>query len=483
MKLYKLSLLLLLLVCSFVACKKELAIEPEQSVSDQAVFTSKAGAQAAVFGVYSTAQLLDVFGGLPLIIGDYQADNVEFVGSFPTLQEISQFTTLSVNTSIAPIWENHYKVILRANSIIDRVPGITEAGFTDAQKKQMVAEAKFIRALTYFQLVNLFAQPYNCSNGSNLGVPLVLKQFDPANINFPARNTVNEVHLQIKKDLEEAITDLPATYAALADTRGRATKGAARGLLSRLHLYRKEWAEAASRANEVITATPTYTLAANYAFYDANSAEDVFTIEMTTTDNSRTGAGGLASYHRPASAGGRGDAPFSTSLVQAYLQEPGDKRLAISDSAVASDGPRRRFTLKYFDARTNADNTPVIRVTEMYLNRAEALAEKDGLNQESIDLINALRRRAGLADWTLITFTTKQALIDGILNERRKELAFEGHRRMDLLRKGLPLRSSGPAAGISTPCDPTNSPKVILPIPQREIDINPALKGQQNPGY
>lgn len=483
MKLYKLSLLLLLLVCSFVACKKELAIEPEQSVSDQAVFTSKAGAQAAVFGVYSTAQLLDVFGGLPLIIGDYQADNVEFVGSFPTLQEISQFTTLSVNTSIAPIWENHYKVILRANSIIDRVPGITEAGFTDAQKKQMVAEAKFIRALTYFQLVNLFAQPYNCSNGSNLGVPLVLKQFDPANINFPSRNTVNDVHLQIKKDLEEAITDLPATYAALADTRGRATKGAARGLLSRLHLYRREWAEAASRANEVITATPTYALAANYAFYDANSAEDVFTIEMTTTDNSRTGAGGLASYHRPASAGGRGDAPFSTSLIQAYLQEPGDKRLAISDSAVASDGPRRRFTLKYFDARTNADNTPVIRVTEMYLNRAEALAEKDGLNQESIDLINALRRRAGLADWTLITFTTKQALVDGILNERRKELAFEGHRRMDLLRKGLPLRTSGPAAAISTPCDATSSPKVILPIPQREIDINPALKGQQNPGY
>ena len=483
MKLYKLSLLLLLFVCSFVACKKELAIEPEQSVSDQAVFTSKAGAQAAVFGVYSTAQLLDVFGGLPLIIGDYQADNVEFVGSFPTLQEISQFTTLSVNTSIAPIWENHYKVILRANSIIDRVPGITEAGFTDAQKKQMVAEAKFIRALTYFQLVNLFAQPYNCSNGSNLGVPLVLKQFDPANINFPSRNTVNDVHLQIKKDLEEAITDLPATYAALADTRGRATKGAARGLLSRLHLYRREWAEAASRANEVITATPTYALAANYAFYDANSAEDVFTIEMTTTDNSRTGAGGLASYHRPASAGGRGDAPFSTSLIQAYLQEPGDKRLAISDSAVASDGPRRRFTLKYFDARTNADNTPVIRVTEMYLNRAEALAEKDGLNQESIDLINALRRRAGLADWTLITFTTKQALVDGILNERRKELAFEGHRRMDLLRKGLPLRTSGPAAAISTPCDATSSPKVILPIPQREIDINPALKGQQNPGY
>lgn len=481
MQTYKLSIILLF-VFSFSACKKEIAIEPEQSLSDQTVFTSKAGAQAALSGVYSTAQELDVFGGLPLIIGDYQADNVQFVGSFPTLQDINQFTTLSVNTSIGPIWQNHYRVILRANSVIDRVPGVTEAGFTDAQKKQLVAEAKFMRALTYFQLVNLFAQPYNCSSGSNLGVPLVLKEFSPAQIDFPARNTVNEVHLQIKKDLEEGIPDLLVTHPAAADTRGRATKGSARALLSRLHLYRGEWTEAAARASEVIAATPTFMLAANYAFYDANSSEDIFTIQMTTTDNSRTGSGGLASYHRPASSGGRGDAPFSTSLVQAYLEEAGDKRLSISDSAVASDGPRRRFTLKYFDGRTNADNTPILRVTEMYLNHAEALAEKDGITQTSINLINELRRRAGLADWTLDTFmsSTKLEFIKAILNERRKELAFEGHRRMDLLRKGMPLRSSGATAAISRPCV---DPKVILPIPQREIDINPSLKGQQNPGY
>lgn len=481
MKLYKIYITAVLLL-TLGACKKDLAIQPEQSLSEEIVFTNKAGAQAALFGVYSSAQTLDVFGGLPLIIGDYQADNVEFVGSFPTLQEIFQFNTLSVNTSIGPIWQSHYRVILRANTIIERVPGITEIGFTDAQKKAMVAEAKFMRALTYFQLVNLFAQPYNCSMGSNLGVPIVLAEFDANKITFPPRSTVNEVHIQIKKDLDESIPDLPATYASSTDTRGRATKGSSRALLSRLHLYRGEWAEAASRANEIITATPTYVLAANYAFYDANSAEDVFSIQMTTTDNSRTGAGGLGGYHRPGTSGGRGDAPFSTNLIQAYLQEAGDRRLAISDSGVGADQIRRRFSLKYFDARTNADNTPVIRVTEMYLNRAEALAERDGINQTSIDLINPLRIRAGLPIWTLLTFTTKQELISGILNERRKELAFEGHRRMDLLRKGLPLRTTGPTAAISKPCDAA-SPKVILPIPQREIDINPGLRGQQNPGY
>ncbi len=480
MKLYKISLLLLL-VCTFAACKKELAIEPEQSLPSPLVFTTKAGAQAALNGVYSTSQILEVFGGLPLIIGDYQADNVEFVGSFPTLQEIAQYTTLSVNTSIAPIWQNHYMVILRANAVIAHVTAIIETGFTDAQKKQMIAEAKFMRAITYFQLVNLFAQPFNCSQGANLGVPILLNEFTGEKVEFPSRNTVNEVHLQIKKDLEEALVDLPVTYGSSAsDTRGRATKGAANALLSRLSLYRGDWVAAATSANAVITATPTYALAANYAFYSGNTAEDVFTIEMSTTDNSKTGAGGLSSYHRPVVSGGRGDAPFSTSLVNAYLQEPGDLRLNLSDSAIASDGTKRRFTLKYPDAKTNSNSTPMIRVTEMYLNQAEALAQLNGVNQTSIDLVNALRKRAGLTAWTLLTFTAKQDFINAILNERRKELAFEGHRRMDLLRNGMPLRTTGPAAPISRPC---LDPKVILPIPQREMDINPGMKGQQNVGY
>ena len=479
MKLYKISLLLLM-VCTFAACKKELAIEPEQSLSASTVFTTKAGAQAALNGVYSTSQILEVFGGLPLIIGDYQADNVEFVGSFPTLQEIALYTTLSVNTSIAPIWQNHYMVILRANAVIARIPTITETGFTDAQKKQMVAEAKFMRAITYFQLVNLFAQPYNCSKGTNLGVPILLNEFSATKIEFPSRSTVNDVHVQIRKDLEEALIDLPLNYGTASDTRGRATKGAANGLLSRLHLYRGEWADAATSANAVISSTPTYALAANYAFYSGNTAEDVFTIEMSTTDNSRTGAGGLSSYHRPVVSGGRGDAPFSTSLVNAFLQEPGDLRLNLSDSAAASDGPKRRFTLKYPDAKTNSNSTPMIRVTEMYLNQAEALAQINGINQTSLDLVNALRKRAGLTTWTLVTFLTNQDFINAILNERRKELAFEGHRRMDLLRTGTALRSTGAAAAISRPC---LDPKVILPIPQREIDINPGMAGQQNAGY
>ncbi len=468
------SLFLLSLV--LVACKKDLEIQPEQSVSEELALSSESTANSVLLGVYSTSQLLNVFGAQPQVMADLQADNVEFVGSFPTLQEIFQYTTLSTNLTIAGWWQDHYRVILRANLVIDRVPGIEAVGFTTEEKAQLIAEAKFMRAITYFNLVNMFAQPYSLNNGSSLGVPLVLQYFD-GNVSFPARATVAEVYTQIQKDLTEALPDLQERFSDPSDTRGRATQGAANALLSRLHLYKGEYQAAADYADDVIGSS-LYQLAPDYSFYSGNTPEDVFSIQMSAIDNSRTGSGGWASYYRPATAGGRGDAPFSTNLVNAYLEEAGDRRLELSDSAVAADGIRRRFTLKYPDAVNNSDNAPLIRVTEMYLNRAEALAELNGVNTTSLELMNALRTRAGLDTWEESDFATDEAFIEAILNERRKELAFEGHRRMDLLRKGKSLRAAGlPNAGDSAP----GANKVALPIPQREVDINPSL--EQNTGY
>lgn len=467
---------LFLLSVVLVACKKDLDLQPEQSVSEEVALSSESTANSVLLGVYSTAQNLNVFGAQPQVMADLQSDNVEFVGSFPTLQEVFQYTTLSTNLTISGWWQDHYRVILRANLVIDRVPGIEAVGFTQEEKNQLVAEAKFMRAITYFNLLNIFSQPYTLNGGSSLGVPLVLQYFD-GNVNFPARSTVAEGYTQIAKDLTEALPDLPDNYDDASDTRGRATKGAANALLSRLNLYKGEYQQAANYANDVIGSS-LYQLAPDYSFYDGNTPEDVFSIQMSAIDNSRTGSGGWASYYRPATAGGRGDAPFSDDLVAAFMEEAGDKRLALSDSAVAADGIRRRFTLKFPDAVNNEDNAPLIRVTEMYLNRAEALAEIDGVNTESLTLINALRTRAGLDAWEESDFATDAEFIDAILNERRKELAFEGHRRMDLLRKGKALRRTGlPNAGQSRPGDD----KVALPIPQREVDINPSL--DQNPGY
>lgn len=450
------------------SCEKKLNLLPQQDLAESSTFSSTSTAFGALMGVYSTAQDYNVYGSLPQIIGDYMADNVDFVGSFPTLQDINNFVTLSDNSSVSAIWRVHYQMITQANKVIARIPSV--AGFTDAQKKQYVAEAKYLRALAYLQLVDLFAQPYQFSNGTNLGVPLITDEFT-GDITYPARATVNEIHAQIKKDLTEAIPDLPVSYSSASDTRGRATKGAAYGLLSRLALYRGEWADAETNARSTI-AQGIYNLASDYSFYDGNTDEDVFSIENSAIDNGRTGSGGWASYYTPGALGGRGDCPYTDDLINAYGTS--DLRFtSLTLTGNGADGISHTFTTKFPDAVNNSDNSPVMRTTEIYLNLAEALAQQSATpSVEATNIVNMLRTRAGLP--TVITYLTKQAQIDAILVERRKELAFEGHRRMDLLRYKLPLRAGVAAAAFG-------ADKTILPIPQREIDNNKSLV--QNPGF
>lgn len=464
-------------MAGMTACDEDIKLLPQQSVDVSGAFTNEAATQATLLGIYSTCQVLEMNGAMPQIFSDFMADNTSFVGSFPTLQELRDFNGISTNGNVSGVWQQHYRVITRANDVIANVSGVVDAGFTDAERAQFVGEAKFLRALAYFQLVNLYAQPFQVSNGTNLGVPIVTEPFT-GTVEFPARATVNEVHSLIKADLADAIASLPATYSTPIFTRGRATRGAAQALLSRVHLYRGEWADAATQSKAVLDATAVYSLAATHAFWSSkNTTEEVFTIQNSAIDNGRTGSGGWASWHRPAANGGRGDCKFSPELIAAYGQEAGDLRFALRSAGTGADNNPAQFSTKWSDAVTNADNSPVIRTTEVVLNYVEAKAEADNaVSQELIDRMNALRTRAGLPTWTLTTFADKTAFVNAVLNERRKELAFEGHRRMDLLRRGQNLRAANTNAAFG-------APKTILPIPQREIDNNPSLAGQQNPGY
>ncbi|MBW8685821.1 RagB/SusD family nutrient uptake outer membrane protein [Chitinophaga rhizophila] len=455
------------------SCSKDLQQDPEQAIPTDDVFTSGPTSLSALYGVYSRSQRPEVFGGQPQIIGDYMADNADCYGTV-YFGEISTFTATAASPIISEMWRIHFDAIMGANMVIEKVPAVQDPTFTATERKMYVAEAKFMRSILYFQLLNLFSQPYQVQQGGMPGIPIVTTAFD-GTINYPSRGTVNEAHAQIEKDLLESIPDLATTFPDPVLARGRATKGAAYALLSRLYLYREQWDKAAQYADSVLNGAP-YKLAADYSFYDGNTMEDVFSIQNTENDGPG-GSQGWAFYYRPLAAGQSGGyCPFSASLETAFAQEANDKRFAMSDEGTAGNNQKRRFTLKFPNVITFKDNAPLIRVTEMYLNRAEALTALNGVNQDALELMNALRRRAGLSEWTLTTFQTKDAFLTAILNERRKELCFEGHRRMDQLRKGLSLRENDPEriAGAE---------RVILPIPQRELDVSPALKGHQNPGY
>jgi hypothetical protein len=465
-------ILLVPFLLAFMACDDKLDKLSIDDLPDAAAFSNEATAIGSLMGAYSRSQDLDVFGSSPQVIADFQSDNVDFVGSFPTYQDIKLFITNSANGTITASWRDSYKAILAANAVIANVDGVTDPGFTAEEKAQVIAEAKFLRSLVYFQMANLWGQPWTLDNGASDAVPLVLEPFTGEVIDFP-RATVNQIYAQIITDLQSAIPNLPNSLAS----EGRASAGAAQGLLSRVYLYQGEWQKAADMAQNVISAGE-FSLASNYSFFGGGSpsSEEVFSLINLAIDNGATGSGGWASFYVSATDGGRGDAPYSDELLAAY--EAGDQRFStLTTQALAADTRVRTFTTKFSDAINNTDNAPLIRVTEMYLNRAEALAELNGVNSESLTLINALRSRAGLSDFTSGNFSSKDDFLDAIAKERRLELAFEGHRRMDLLRRGKPLRTSGPGVGISSPGDTY----VVLPIPQRELDLNTNLT--QNAGY
>lgn len=448
---------------SLFACADKLELAPEDQLTQDVAFSNETLALGVLSGAYSAAQQDDVLNGTSQLMGEWQSDNVDFVGSFPTFNEIRLFATLADNTSINAVWDDNYETIGSANLVIKNVPLVEDDGFTDAERANAIAQAKFLRALIYFNISNWWAQPVQVSGGTNPAVPLVLEPFE-GTVEYPARATLNEVQAQIEQDLLAAIPDLDDSDRTVA------TKGAAQALLARLYLYQEKWQEAANLAHEVIQ-NPAYQLASDYTFYDTENSEFIFTLVNNADDGQDSGQG-FSGLTNPTPAG-RGDAPFSDNLLAAFAAEAGDLRFStLTQTGTDALGAIRTFTSKFPDGITNADNSPVIRITEMYLTRAEANFRNGTVVGDSpLNDINLLRTRAGLPDLLAIN-------LDDILNERRKELCFEGHRRMDLLRNGLNLRRPGmDKEAESAP----GEEKVIFPIPVNELDLNPNLS--QNPGY
>ncbi|MEM7552412.1 MAG: RagB/SusD family nutrient uptake outer membrane protein [Bacteroidota bacterium] len=478
----KIIILSLSMVMLFGSCEDAIDLTPQQSLSDQVVFTDPLAAQGALIGIYNQMQDLHVFGSMPQIIADYATDNVNFVGTFTGLQEIDTYTLTAGSGEVNEMWRDTYEGILGANAIIanaSTVPTLTaeEAG-------RLEGEARFIRAALYFQLINFFAQPFQVGNGSSPGVPLFLEPFTGEIVLLP-RSTVGEVHQQIIADLDFAAANLP-NYNEV--TFGFASVQSAQALESRLRLYRGEFAEAAALAGSVIDAGFN-TLAADYSFWDTANPEIIFAVVNTAIDpqsnnDAELGSGSFDGYYEGSNQAGRGDCPPSADLLATF--EAGDIRAEFFEEDATFSGLPDIFTLKYDNGATDESDYPMIRISEIILTRAEALVAESGtVNTDAIALMNQIRERAGLSALSAGDFASGEELLAAIRNERRLELAFEGHRRMDLLRIGAPLRTAanvpdnaaGGGVGVVAGDD-----RAIYPLPQREIDLNEGVL-VQNPGF
>ena len=449
---YPLTLATGLVAVLLSGCGKRLDVNPVNSVPAEAALNNSNDVETLLKGGYELAGDQYLYGGAFQYYSDFLGDNgeIQFGGTYSQPKEIFNKRILINNSFMSFTWTNAYRVINVANTVLGSISKVT------ATKTDVVAGgAKFLRGSLYFDLVRLYGKAWNDGTpANNPGVVLVLA---PTNTAEPAtaltvigqarRNSVAEIYAQVITDLRDAERQLPASNGVFATTY------AASAMLSRVYLQQGRYADAAVEANKVIQ-SGVFTLVSNYAdefTNKANTSEDIYAVQLTT----QSGTNDLNTFY---SSTGRGDvAVLNTHLA---LYETGDDRLNLFDT---SGGPDAALTLKFDNTHGNIH---LIRLAEMYLTRAEGnFRANTSVGATPLADINRVRARAALPPLTLLKLT-----LPAILKERHLELAFEGFLLHDVKRNSQSVGAL-----------PFNSPKLILPIPQRERDLNSNL--EQNAGY
>jgi hypothetical protein len=447
----KIYLFIVAIAFVFTGCEDQLELQPFQEIGPDVALGTQENILNLLIGSYDEAGQVATFGGRTHMMADLlgSTDEVSWNGTFLDPRQIFQKQIFIDNAFVGAHWVNSYTVINQVNLVIDNLAIIEDAG----TRATVEGEAKFLRALTYFDLVRLFGAQYQAGGGNTQpGVPLRLTGITDFGADLSiARSTVEEVYTQILNDLSDAVSLLPASNGEFAD------QYAARALQARVYFQQGNYAAARDAANDVLTNSghslaPTYAGAFNN---DSDGVEDVFSFQVT----SQTGANGLITFYADQGNGGRGgdigiEAPFF-----ALFDDPVNDVRASFTYVSPQNG--ETLTSKY----TNQfGNVPTLRIGEMHLIRAESnFREGTSVGLDPLLEINALRGRSNAAPLGVLT-------LDAFFNERRLELAFEGHLIHDYKRTG---RSVGSTA--------ITDNSLLFPIPQGELDTNPLIT--QNPGY
>jgi tetratricopeptide (TPR) repeat protein len=489
-----------LLFVSLASCDDLLNIESKTSLTSATFFKTQKDFEKAVNGIYEPLRGLYINGVNATtgswIMGEMHSDNTRYIynPNFRATIDQEQIADFVYNASqVAPTnkYTGYYSVIARANMVLAQIDAAT---FDAAVKNTLKGQALFLRALSYFDLVQYFGS-----------VPLHLKPATSlADVALPL-SAVDVIYDQIVADATEAAALLPLKSQLEA---GRATSGAAKTLLGNVYLVLDENALAEMVLKEVVTSNqyqllPDY--AAVFSTANKNSAESVFEIQYLE------GTGGYQSNFiysflpQPISASELttlmntyGVAPANVQaltmqafnvpaldLINAY--EPGDEREAASIGYGVAGGVTYPFVLKFLHPHTTAgitgDNWPVYRYAEVLLLLAEAL-QAQGKSTEALPYLNQVRDRAELPD-----ITSTADLDDIILHERRVELAFENKRWLDLVRTGNVVDVIT-AYGQNVKADPQDYyfPPGIGPVPAAFTDMRttfplPASEAQLSPYF
>ena len=477
------KILWLLTLTFLLSCKKEfIELNPQSTASTNALYKTDKDFQDAVVGIYSTLQnIYQSFWQFGDLAGDdteqQHSAQLEFVN-------INNFLATSATPLLHTTWLDHYRLISRANIVLAEIEKADPAVVVN--KNRHIGEARFLRALAYFNLVRVFGDvpmvtaPISIEEGSKLGREKIDKIYDEV----------------IIKDLQDAENKLPVKYTGTEV--GKATKGAAKSLLGKVYLTRKNFTGAASKLEEVTTMgyslLPIYTDLFDYT-KDEHHAEYIFDAEYVDgglglgsifSNNFAPNLSQVINFFGLKGAGGQQGAPTAQIFT---LFDPNDKRKDISiarvaDGLIDKNGQKipltpidvttysKKYMTPLITANDSKANWKVIRYADVLLMYAEALNEV-GKTDLALTYLNQVRARAGVPPYVGLTQADTR---EKIYLERRFEFHLEGHRWFDLVRTGRALEALQ-----SVGMKPYMT---VFPIPLSQIQVinNPAIL-PQNPGY
>jgi hypothetical protein len=453
-KLFK-YLTLGLVLLGFMACESQLDIAPFDIIDEQAAFETVEDLESGTLGVYGSISITAI-----LDLNTKLSDNIGLAET-NTGQGRQMFDLQFVTGTgeIGTLWADSYQVIDRANRVlaaIERIPGETaaEQALVQRIKGEMIA----MRAWQHFDLYRNFV---DFDDANALAAPYMVRSA----ISSPARIPKADFLDLLNADITEAESLLPADFTSQSNM----TLTAVQGLKARVALYTKDWATAIDYATRVINKVPI-TNADNFLslWNDSVEGEVIFRLKSLTVAD-----GTIQIWERSTNVDVFFNAGFD--LREQYDQTNDVRFQAYFDGILV-----KKYNWR--EGEKNLADTKLMRVSEMYLLRAEAYAQTADFTNAAAD-INALLANRLIVPET-VAFTNQQQALEAIALERRKELVYEGHRYYDLKRTNQPLvrdsRDLQGAAASAIGMDADNF-RFLLPIPQAEIFANENMT--QNPGY
>lgn len=481
---YKGSIILALILL-ITGCSKDEWMNPAPitSLSDLTVFDTKDRIESQVNAMYASLKSGQHLGGRFQVYNDVRSDNfIPNSSNLVTCFATWNHTVISSRNEVQDLWGAVYATINVVNVFLEGLTAAWDEGkitsfVTQTEYGQYKSEALAIRAICYFDLMQMYSKPYHMGNGANRGVPLRLTANKSAEGNDMAPSTVAEVYTQILKDLNDAETMAASNHGSDYLNMTRIHKNSIIAYKTRVYLHMQNWAQVVAESAKIVPNAAPYTATAgvahalnsNYAGVFASphsTKESIFSMPNTAANNAGTQShlahyfesGSDESYHLVQTAGSAFAAMDVTDARKLMLKTVGEKI----------------YLTKYVDRATRTDYAPVIRWAEVLLNRAEALVRGGGtVDGQAVNLLNAVRTRSfPTGSYNPSDFATAQDFYDAVLLERNMEFLGEGIRNMDLMRLGLTIPGKDGGSFGNVVAVPSSAQSYFWPVPDSELSYN-----------